>query len=100
MLLNSHIIFMIKKPHLLWVPNIITLGIYFLFGTKFSWNEEIDTSFNVESVLLGSNFNFLDSYLVVTARYPAITTGYCSLPGGYWLLLVVTARYRLFPVLV
>ena len=73
--------------------NFIALGIYFIFGTKFSWNEGIDTCFNVEYVLLGRNFDFLGGYLVVTARYLVVTTGYCSLPGGYCSLLVVTARY-------
>ena len=68
------------------MPNFIALGMYFLFGTKFSWNE----CFNVEDVLLGRNFDF--------------PGGYRSLPSDcYWLLLVtwwllivnvVTARYR------
>ena len=60
---------------------------YFLFGTKFSRNEEIDTCFNVECVLLGRNFNFLGGYLVATAHYLSVTTGQC-------LLLVVAAGYR------
>ena len=72
----------------------ITLGIYFPFGTKFSWNEETHTCFNVERVLLGRNFDVLGGYLVVNVRYLMVTTGYWSLPGGYWLLQVVTARYR------
>ena len=59
---------MIKEHDLLWVPNFIALGIYFLFRTKFSWNEGIDTCFNVD---------FLGGYLVVIARY-------------WWLLLVST----------
>ena len=42
-----HITFIINEIHLLW-PNFIAIGIYFLFGTKFSWNEETDTCFNVE----------------------------------------------------
>ena len=83
-----HIIFMINKLHLLWVSSSIALGIYFLFGTKFSWNEGTDTCFNVEKVLLGRNFIFL----IVTARYLVITTGYCS-------LLVVTARHRPLPLI-
>ena len=76
------------------MPNFIALGIYFLFGTKFSWKEEIYTFFNFRCVLLGCNFDFLGSYLVVSARYLMIATGYCSLPSGYCSLLVVTARYR------
>ena len=68
---------------------------YFLFGTKLSWNEGIDTYFNVECVLLGRNFDFPDRYLVFTALQIVVTTGYCSLPGGYYLLLVITARHRL-----
>ena len=68
---------MIKEHDLLWVPNFIALGIYFLFRTKFSWNEGIDTCFNVECVLLGRNLDFLGGYLVVIARY-------------WWLLLVST----------
>ena len=85
---------MINKHDQLWMPNFITLEIYFIFGTKFSWNEGIDTCFNVEFVLLGRNFDFLSDYLVVTARYLVVTTGYCSLPGGYCSLLVVTTCYR------
>ena len=44
----------------------MALGIYLTFGTKFSWNEEIDTYFNVECVLLGRDFGLLGDYLVVT----------------------------------
>ena len=77
---------MINELHLPRVPNFIALGIYFLSGTKFFWNEENDTCFNVECVLLGRNFDFLGGYLVVTARCLMVTTSYCS-------LLVVTARY-------
>ena len=57
------------------MPNFIAIGIYFLFGTTFSWNEETDACFNVECMLLGRNFDFLDGYLVATARYLSITTG-------------------------
>ena len=76
---------------LLWVPNFIAMEIYFNFGTTFSWNERIDTCFNVGCVLLGRNFDFL----VVTAPYLVVTAGYCPLPGGYWCycsLPLVTAR--------
>ena len=76
----SNTIFMINEPGLFWVSNLIALGIYFVFGTKFSWNERIDTHFNVEYVLLGRNFDFLGGYLVVSARYLVVTAGYCSLP--------------------
>ena len=79
----SNIIFMINELDLLWVPNFIALGIYFIFGTKFSWNEGIDTCFNVECVLLGRNFDFLGGCLVVTACYLVVT----------WWILVLTARY-------
>ena len=48
--------------------NFIALGIYFIFGTKFSWNEGIDTCFNVEYVLLGRNFDYFGGYLVVAAH--------------------------------
>ena len=71
------------------MPNFIALGIYFVFGTKFSWNEAIDTCFNVECVLLGRNLDFIGGYLVVTARYS-------SLLGGYWWLLLVTGGYYSF----
>ena len=57
------------------MPNFIAIGIYFLFGTKFSWNEETDICFNVKCVLLGRNFDFLGGYLVATARYLNATTG-------------------------
>ena len=66
---------------------------YFIFGTKFSWNKGIDTCFNVECVLLGRSFDYFGGYLV-TARYLVITARYCSLLGSYCSLLTVTARYR------
>ena len=44
----SNIIFMINKLDLLWVLNFIAPGIFLIVGTKFSWNEEVDTCFNVE----------------------------------------------------
>ena len=94
---------MINKLDMLWVPNLIALGIYFIFRPKLSWNEGIDTCFNIEYLLLSRNFNFLGGYLVVTA-------GYCwLLPVNCWLLVVtsrycwsllVTARYCSFPLLV
>ena len=91
-----HIIFMINKLDLLWVPNFIALGIYFIFETKTSWNDGIDTCFNVECVLLGHNFDFLGGYMVVTDRYLVVTAGYCPLPGGitgsYCSLPLVTAH--------
>ena len=74
---------MVNELDLLWVTNFITLGTYFILGTKFYWNEEIDTSFNVECVLLGRNFHFLGGYFVVTIRQLVATAGYCSLPSGY-----------------
>ena len=99
----------------LWLTNLtcsecfISLGIYFIFGTKFFWNEEIDICFNVECVLLGRNFDFLGGYVVVTARYLVVTTAYCSLPaGGYcslpvagycWLLLIPTFSINDFKLL-
>ena len=66
------------------MPNFIALGIFFIFGTKFPWNEEIFSCFNVECVLLGRNLIIL----VVTPRYVVVTGGYCT-------LLVVADRYRL-----
>ena len=54
------------------MPNFIALGMYFLFGTKFSWNEGIDIYFDVEYVLLDRNVDFLGGYLVVTARYRSL----------------------------
>ena len=72
------------------MPNFIALAIYFIFGTKFTWNEGIDTCFNVEGVLLGLNFDFFfRGYSVITARYLMATGSYCS-------LLVVTARSRFY----
>ena len=85
---------MINKLELLWSPHFIALGIYFIFGTKFSWNEGIDTCFNVECVLLGCNFYFRGGYLVVTAWYLVVTACYVVVTGGYCSLLVVTTHYR------
>ena len=50
----------------------------FPFWTKYFWG--IDTCFDVEYVLLDPNFDFLGDYLVFTAHYLVVTTGYCSLP--------------------
>ena len=69
------------------MPNFIALGIYFIFGTKFSWNEGIDTCFNVENLLLSRNFDFFGGYLVVTARYLVVTARYLVVTGGYCSLL-------------
>ena len=63
------------------MPNFIAIGIYFLFGTKFPLNEETDTCFNVEYMLLDRNCDFLGGYLVATPRCLSVTTSYCSLPG-------------------
>ena len=63
---------MSAKFHSIWI--------YFIFGTKFSWNKGIETCFNVECVLLGRNFDLLGGYLVVTAHYLVVTGGYCLLP--------------------
>ena len=76
------------------ISKFIALETYFIFGTKFSWNEGIDTCFNFKCVKLAVIFDFLGGYLVVTTRYLVITGGYWSLLGGYCLLLVATARYR------
>ena len=57
------------------MPNFIAIGIYFLFGTKFSWNEETDTCVNVECMLLGCNDDFLGGYLVATTHYLSVNTG-------------------------
>ena len=54
------------------MPNFKALVIYLIFRTKFSWNEGIDTWFNVKCVLLGRNFDFYCGYLVVTARYRSL----------------------------
>ena len=77
----SNIIFKIYELDLLWVPHFIALGLYFIFGTKFSWNKGIDTCFNVECVLLGRIFYFW-----------WLLGGYWSLPSGYCSLPLVTAR--------
>ena len=57
---TSNIVFMIIELDLLWVSNLTALGIYFIFATKFFWNEGIDTYFSVdEYVLLGRNFEVI-----------------------------------------
>ena len=84
---------MINELNLLRVPNFIALGIYFIFGTKFYWNEGIDTGFNYKCVLLGRNFDFLGGYFVVTTCYLVVTARYLVVTALYWWLL-------LFPLLV
>ena len=79
---------MINELDLLWLTNFIALGIYFIFGTKFSWNEAIDTCFNVECVLFGHNFDFLGCYC-------SLPMCYCSLQLVTWWLLLVTGDYCL-----
>ena len=74
---------MINELYLLRVPNFIALGICFILGTKCSWNEGIDTCFNVECVLLGHNFYFFGGYLAVTTRYLVVTARYLVVTGGY-----------------
>ena len=78
--------------------NFTALGIYFIFGNKFSWNEAIDTCFNVECVLLDRTFYYYGGYLVVTAcylvvtaRYVVVTARYLVVTAHYWWLLLVTA---------
>ena len=73
---------MMNELDLLWLPKFIALEIYYIFGTKLSWNEGTDTCFNVECVLLDRNFDFLGGYLAATTRYLVVTSGFCSLPGG------------------
>ena len=92
----SNIIFMINKLDLLWLLNFVALGIHFIFETKFSWNEGIDTGFNVRCVLLGRNFDFLGGYLVVTAYCLVVTVGYCSLPGDYCSFPILVWMHWLF----
>ena len=82
---------MINKFDLLCVSNFIELGLYFIFGTKFFWNEGIDTCFDVECVLFGRNCDLLSGYLVVT-------TGCCLLLDGYWWLLLVIGGYCSLPL--
>ena len=95
------IISMINELNLPCVPNFIALGISFLFGTEFFLNEETDTWFNVECVLLDRNFDFLGCYFVVAVRHLMVFTGSCLLPCGYyWWLLLLIARYFSFPLLV
>ena len=73
------------------MASFIALGMYFIFGSKYSWNEGSDTCFNVKYVLLSRNFDFFGGYLVVTARYLMVTFRHCSLPAGYFSLLLITA---------
>ena len=66
---------MINELDLDWVPNFTGLGIYFVIGTKVSWNEGIDTCFNVEVCYFAEILIFL----VVTWWLLLFTTGYYSL---------------------
>ena len=84
-----NIMLMINELDLFWLANFMVMEIYFIFGTKFSWNEGIDTCFNMKCVLLGRNFDFLAGYcsffssyylLLITWWLLLVTTGYCSFP--------------------
>ena len=57
------------------MPNFIAIGIQFLFGIKFSWNEGTDICFNAKCMLLDCNYDFLGGYLVATACYLSVTPG-------------------------
>ena len=37
-------------------------------------------------------------FSVVAARYLVVTASYCSLPSGYWWLPLVTGGYRSLPL--
>ena len=90
--------FKINKLDLLWVPNFfIAIGIYFIFGIKFSWNAGIDTCFNVECVLI---LTIILIFLVVTWWLLFVTWWLLDVTARYWWLLFVTARYCSFPLLV
>ena len=77
------------------MPNLIALGIYFIFGTKFSWMRGLILALMSSVYYLAVIFDFLGDYLVVTDLYLVVTAGYCSLPegitGGYCSLPLVTA---------
>ena len=75
---------MINELDLFWLPNFLAVGIYFICGTKFSWNKGIDTCFNVECVLLGRNFDFLGGYCSLPSGYCLLFGGYCSFPILAW----------------
>ena len=79
-------IFKINKLDLLWVQNFIALGIHFNFGIKFSWNEGVDTCFNVECVLI---LTVILIFLVVTWWLPFATWWSLDVTARYWWLLLV-----------
>ena len=62
---------MINKIDLRRVPNFIVLEIYFIFDTTFSWNEGIDTCFNVNLTVILIFLRLLDG----TARYLVVIAG-------------------------
>ena len=76
-----NIIFKINKLELLWVPNFIALGIYFIFGTKFFWNVGL-------ILVLMSNMRYL-VVILIFLWFLVVTAHYCSLLGGYCSLLLV-----------
>ena len=76
----SNIIFKNNELDLLWVPIFIALEIYFIFGTKFFWNEGL-------ILVLMSKLYYLVViliFLVVTGRYMVVTLCYCSFPLLVW----------------
>ena len=98
-------IYKVNELDLLWVPNFIALRMYFIYGTKFSWNEGTDTC----QIDLMSNVCSLVVIIIfwwLLGGYCSLPSGYCSillvtwclLLGGYWRSLLVTGFYCLLPL--
>ena len=71
------------------MPNFIALGIYFISGTKFFWNEGLILVLTSNVCYLSRNFDFFGGYLVITASYLVVTAHYVVATGRYWSLLLV-----------
>ena len=66
-------IFMINELDLLWLANFIALGIYFIFGTKFSGNEGIDTWFDVEGMQTSQlgRIDYCEILIIIAFKTPS-----------------------------
>ena len=80
------------------MPNSIALRVYLIFGNNFPGMRGLILVLVPNVCYLA--VIFFGGYLVVTARYLVVTARYFVVTACYWWLLLVTALYCSFPLLV